>query len=55
MSRSTRLALLAVAVLLGLYALHIHLNQGGLGRAARRLTGGPAARGELQVGFLPVT
>lgn len=55
MTRSTRSVLVTVAVLLGLLALHVQLNHGGFGRAASRLGAGPVARGELIVGFLPVT
>jgi len=55
MSRMSRLPLAAAAVLLGLLALHIHLNHGGLARVVKRLGSGAHVRGELAVGFLPVT
>jgi hypothetical protein len=44
-----------LGTLLVLYALHVQLNQGGFGRASRRIAGNPAPRGELVVGFIPVT
>ena len=37
-------------------ALHVRLNQGGFERFWKKLTGtGAPARGELVVGYLPVT
>ena len=55
MSRLPRSALLAFLILLGLLALHIQLNRGGWRRAVSRLGAPGGARGDLVVGFLPVT
>ena len=55
MKRLSRLGI-AVASLLGLLlALHVQLNLGGWPRFLRRLGSSPVTRGELIVGFLPVT
>ena len=45
----------ALAALAALFALHVQLNLGGWPRFVARALHGPAARGELVVGFLPVT
>ena len=50
-----RWAGVALAALAALFALHVHLNLGGWPRLFSRALHGPAARGELTVGFLPVT
>lgn len=55
MSRTTRFALLAAGALLALMVLHVELNRGGFGRAVKRFGQEKAVRGELAVGFLPVT
>ena len=55
MSRSLRILLLTGASLVGLLALHVQLNLGGWPRVIAGLTGHRQARGELVVGFLPVT
>jgi hypothetical protein len=49
------MALMAAAILLGLLALHVELNLGGFGRVLARLRSPSAVRGDLAVGFLPVT
>ncbi len=55
MSRTLRLAIAAAVVLIGLFALHVQLNLGGWSSYLTRLRGGSDVRGELVVGFLPVT
>jgi hypothetical protein len=56
MNRTGRFVLAAVAVLGAVTALHIRLNQGGFERFWKKLAGtGAPARGELIVGYLPVT
>lgn len=57
MGRLTRVVLGFGAVLLGVSALHLSLNQGGLGKSIGRMTGRSSRteRGELLVGYLPVT
>jgi hypothetical protein len=50
-----RLGLIALAALAALFALHVQLNLGGWPRFVARTLHGTAARGELAVGFLPVT
>ncbi len=55
MSRTSRMALIAAAILLGLFALHVQLNLGGFGRVLARLGSRREVRGDLAVGFLPVT
>jgi hypothetical protein len=53
MKRWVGIGLLGLAVL---FALHVQLNLGGWPRfVARALRGRQAVRGELVVGFLPVT
>ena len=52
MKRWAGIALVGLALL---FALHVQLNLGGWPRFASRLLHGRAARGELVVGFLPVT
>jgi hypothetical protein len=46
---------IALACLAVLFALHVQLNLGGWPRLVGRALHGPAERGELVVGFLPVT
>jgi NitT/TauT family transport system substrate-binding protein len=55
MHRGARLALATLATLITLFVLHVELNLGGFTRIARRFKTGDAVRGELTVGFLPVT
>ena len=56
MNRTARFVLGAAFVLGAVTALHILLNQGGFGRFWKKLAGtGAPARGELVVGYLPVT
>jgi hypothetical protein len=56
MNRTGRFVLGAAAVLGAVTALHIRLNQGGFERFWKKLAGaGAPARGELIVGYLPVT
>lgn len=55
MSRSRRYAVGTLGVVAGLFALHVQLNLGGWPRFLHRLQAGGTARGELVVGFLPVT
>ena len=45
----------AVGGLTALFALHVQLNLGGWPRFVGRLRSGTEVRGELVVGFLPVT
>jgi hypothetical protein len=56
MSRTGRFVL-GVAIVLGaVTALHIRLNQGGFEQVLKTLSGrGAPVRGELIVGYLPVT
>jgi hypothetical protein len=54
MSRTARTALVVLGALAALFALHVQLNLGGWSHFAKR-GGGGEARGELVVGFLPVT
>ena len=55
MTRSMRLGAAAAGVLIGLFALHVQLNLGGWPRFLHRVHSGGPARGDLVVGFLPVT
>lgn len=55
MKPTAKAALVAVGILGGLFALHVQLNLGGWPSFVRRLSGGSEQRGELTVGFLPVT
>ena len=55
MARKLRTGAVLVATLLALFALHVQLNLGGWPRFLAHLRPGPAVRGELIVGFLPVT
>ena len=56
MNRPARFVFGAVLVLGAVTALHIRLNQGGFERFWKKLAGVAApARGELIVGYLPVT
>ena len=50
-----RWAGIALGALVALFELHVQLNLGGWPRLVSRALHGPAARGELPVGFLPVT
>lgn len=50
-----RWAGLTLAALAALFALHVQLNLGGWPRLVSRALHGEAARGDLTVGFLPVT
>ena len=52
MKRWVAIAFLSLAVL---FALHVQLNLGGWPRFVGRALHGPEVRGELTVGFLPVT
>ena len=52
MKRWAGIALAAFALL---FALHVQLNLGGWPRFVARALHGQAERGELTVGFLPVT
>ena len=53
--RRTRLLLAAVTLLFVLFVLHVQLNLGGWPRFLHRLGSSATTRGELLVGFLPVT
>lgn len=53
--KSSRLIAASAAVLAILFALHVQLNLGGWPRFLKQLRTGGTARGELIVGFLPVT
>lgn len=57
MGRLIRIALGFCAALLGVSAMHLALNQGGIGTSLHRMADRNAktARGELLVGYLPVT
>ncbi len=55
MTRSMRVGAATLAVLVTLFGLHVQLNLGGWRRFIARQQSAPAARGELVVGFLPVT
>ena len=55
MSRSARLALITAVTLAVLFVLHLQLNLGGFRRVVARYRTGDSVRGELVVGFLPVT
>ena len=50
-----RWAGLTVAAVAALFALHVQLNLGGFKHFVSRALHGEAARGDLTVGFLPVT
>lgn len=52
---SRRVIAVSAAALALLFALHVQLNLGGWPRFLKRLRGGDTVRGELVVGFLPVT
>jgi NitT/TauT family transport system substrate-binding protein len=53
--RPAALAGTTALIFVGLFGLHVQLNHGGFARQWRRMNGGKQARGELTVGFLPVT
>ena len=53
--RPLRTTAIVVAALAVLFALHVQLNRGGWARWLRPARAGGPARGELVVGFLPVT
>jgi hypothetical protein len=55
MSRSLAVALGGAATLVILLALHVQLNLGGWPRVVGALGSRQVARGELVVGYLPVT
>ncbi|MBI1851838.1 MAG: ABC transporter substrate-binding protein [Planctomycetes bacterium] len=55
MSGLARLVLVAVVVVAALFALHVQVNLGGWSSFVTRVARGNHARGELVVGFLPVT
>jgi hypothetical protein len=55
MTRQLRLALASLAVLALLFALHVQFNLGGWSHALKQAGKKPEVRGELIVGFLPVT
>lgn len=55
MSPSRRMLAASAAVVALLFALHVQLNLGGWPHFVNRLLGRGAARGELVVGYLPVT
>ena len=55
MGRKGRTLALIPGVLLGLFALHVQLNLGGWPRFLGRMRSGTQVRGELVVGYLPVT
>ena len=55
MPRTVRMGVVLALALAALFALHVQLNLGGWSRFVGRLGKGGAARGELAVGFLPVT
>jgi NitT/TauT family transport system substrate-binding protein len=55
MLRPVRLLVLSLTALGALFALHVQLNKGGWPAFAGRLSSDRMARGELVVGFLPVT
>ena len=55
MPRTIRIGVTLAATLVGLFALHVQINLGGWPRFLGRLRHGGAVRGELVVGFLPVT
>jgi len=55
MARSIRIGAALIGVLATLFALHVQLNLGGWPRFLKRAGSGGQARGELLVGFLPVT
>lgn len=54
-TRPSHLAWGTLGVLAALFAAHVQLNLGGWPRFLHRLQGGREVRGELAVGFLPVT
>ena len=55
MRRKGRILAAIPVVLLALFALHVQLNLGGWPRFLWRLRSGTQVRGELVVGYLPVT
>ncbi len=55
MTRTLRLTLIAAGLLAVLFAVHVQLNLGGWPRMIARMSGKQEVRGELVVGFLPVT
>jgi hypothetical protein len=55
MGRGGRIATATVAGLLALFGLHVQLNLGGWPRFLGRMRTGSQVRGELVVGYLPVT
>lgn len=55
MRRAFKLALGTTALLGALFVVHVQLNKGGVARAVRGVGRSSAVRGELEVGFLPVT
>jgi hypothetical protein len=54
-ARASRLAFGTLAILASLFAAHVQLNMGGWPRFLHRMRSGAEVRGELVVGFLPVT
>ena len=55
MPRNVRVGAALTAALVALFALHVQLNLGGWRHFVSRMTRGGEVRGELVVGFLPVT
>lgn len=55
MRRTVKVGLGAGAALAAFFALHVQFNLGGWPSFLKRLTGGQAQRGVLEVGFIPVT
>jgi hypothetical protein len=54
-SRTAKLGLGVAVAVAALFALHVQFNLGGWPSYLKRLSGGPETRGELVVGFIPVT
>jgi len=50
-----RFGLALFGLLAGLFALHVQLNLGGWPRFLARMHSGGKVRGQLVVGYLPVT
>src|SRR5215510_2792321 len=55
MRRTAKVSLGVVAAVAAFFALHVQFNLGGWPSFLKRLQGGSEQRGELTVGFLPVT
>jgi hypothetical protein len=55
MGRQGKIVVSVAAMIIGLFALHVQLNLGGWPRFVGRMRTGNQVRGELLVGYLPVT